>query len=322
VAPGLGVIGNAVLDTIVPFRGKQVDSLGGIVHSLHALAALAPHPSFVVPSLKLGSDAAPFVRSELAALGVDTRFLRPTRAPQNRVELLYTSPTARQETLTGGVPPLGYRELTAFLAEIDVLYLNFISGYELTLPTLRRLRSAFAGPIYADMHSLLLGRTAGGVRFYRPLPRWREWVACFDMVQCNAEEAATLWRGSRSRSGLPDSIARPARLGPGEMEDLSAALLEAGPRMFVLTDGARPVRIWIAGGRAWGLEARAPGVARDPTGCGDVLGAAFCGLHFLAKLPLEIALERAVAAAGYKATRVGTAGLASAMKAWYVQRFA
>ncbi|MBA2566142.1 MAG: hypothetical protein H0V09_12100, partial [Gemmatimonadetes bacterium] len=182
----LGVVGTVVLDRILPFEGKPVESLGGITHGLHALAALAPHPSFVVPVLKVGGDARAFVRAELAALGVDTRFLVPADQPQNRVELHYTSPDRRRETLTGGVPPLALEELEPALREVDVLYVNFVAGNELTLSTLKRLRRSFRGPIYADLHSLLLGRARGGLRYPRPLPRWREWVASCDVVQCNA----------------------------------------------------------------------------------------------------------------------------------------
>ena len=348
----LGVVGTAVIDQIFPFRdrsdkrcraekgprpeqGRRADpaamsrrgrsgsqpvrSMGGIYYSLHALAALAPHPSFVVPALNVGADAAAFIRSELAGLGFDTRFVRATRARQNRVELRYTSPQRREEILTGGVPPLRDADLAPVLEEIDVLYLNFIAGNELGLPTLRRVRRSFRGPIYADLHSLLLGRARSGLRVRRPLPRWREWVACFDALQCNAEEAAALLASDgRRRSWKPG--AEPPPLDGAARERLAREVLRLRPRLFVLTDGPEPVRAWVRGGRPWRLPPVRVGPARDPTGCGDVLGAAFCALHFQRRMPERRALERAVEIAGWKVTRSGSDDLASELRAWYHER--
>lgn len=322
----LGVIGAAVMDEIRPYgsAGPPIRSMGGIFYSLHALAALAPHPAFVVPALQLGSDASALIRSSLAGMGFDVRFLRPVPARQNRVELTYTTAETRREVLRGGVPALGIRDLTPLLREVDALYINFVAGNEITLPTLRRLRAAFGGPIYCDLHSLLLGRAREGVRYLRPLREWREWVACADIVQCNAAEAALLRdqkgfeaaAGDRSREapadgGFPALDARAA-------DRLGADVLALGVRLFILTDGPRPVRAWRAGGKPWRMKPAAVGAGADPTGCGDVLGAAFCALYFLRELPEREALARAVAAAGVAARRTGTDDLAAALSAWYV----
>jgi sugar/nucleoside kinase (ribokinase family) len=311
-----------------PPEPAPVRSMGGIYYGLHVLAALAPHPSFVVPAMNLGADAARFIRSELAGLGFDTRFLRRTSAKQNQVDLRYTGAEHRREILHGGVPPLDAAGLGPFLREIDVLYLNFIAGNELTLPTLRRLRRSFGGPIYADIHSLLLGHGPGGVRVRRPLRTWREWVACFDVLQCNVEEAAGLLEAERARRrpgparrgwtrAKPASRALDAR-GAARLAGLVSRL---GPRLFVLTSGAGSVRAWPAGGgRPWRFAPAEVGPRLDPTGCGDVLGAAFCAFHFLRGMPARRALERAVEIASWKVTRVGTDGLAPELRAWFLER--
>ena len=46
--------------------------------------------------------------------------------------------------------------------DLDALYVNFISGFEMSLGTAEALRRGFSGPIYVDLHSLFLGMGADG----------------------------------------------------------------------------------------------------------------------------------------------------------------
>src|SRR5206468_1329486 len=75
---------------------------------------------------------------------------------------------------------------------LDALYLNFISGYETDLPTAQLLRHSFRRFLYADLHSLFLGKEPDGTRVPRPLPQAPAWFGCFDYVQLNEEEFAQL----------------------------------------------------------------------------------------------------------------------------------
>jgi hypothetical protein len=58
------------------------------------------------------------------------------------------------------VPPWRWAELEPLLDGLDALYVNLISGFELDLDAATRLRGAVPGPIYGDLHSLLLGVAA------------------------------------------------------------------------------------------------------------------------------------------------------------------
>ncbi len=72
--------------------------------------------------------------------------------------------------MQGGVPGWTWPELGPLVADLDALYINFISGFEMCLGTAQALRRGFAGPIYADLHSLFLGMQRDGVRSLQPLP--------------------------------------------------------------------------------------------------------------------------------------------------------
>src|SRR5256712_8225143 len=94
--------------------------------------------------------------------------------------------------MSGGVPPWTWPELGPMVAVLDALYLNFISGYEMDLPRAQLLRLSFRRFLYADLHSLFLGKEPDGTRVPRPLPQAPAWFGCFDYVQLNEEELAQL----------------------------------------------------------------------------------------------------------------------------------
>src|SRR5256885_14339098 len=75
---------------------------------------------------------------------------------------------------------------------MDALYVNFISGYEMDLATAQLLRRGFPRFLYADLHSLFLGKEPDGTRVPRPLPDAPAWFGCFDTVQLNSDEMEQL----------------------------------------------------------------------------------------------------------------------------------
>lgn len=303
----IGVIGTMVWDTIYG-RGtspQQVEEWGGIAYALAALEASLPAAWEIVPLIKVGRDMAARANAFLSALSKRAETARFVEVPEpnNRVTLRYTSATRRSEHLSGGVPPWTWHELGPMVRDLDVVYLNFISGFELDLEAAERLRRGFTGPIYADLHSLLLGVQCDGLRTPRTLPSVREWFACFDIVQLNEEELALIGE---------DPLA------------VAAEALAQGVRLLLVTLGARgavyftvpPFTLFFHG--RGGLDQRpirtaripaADGVeARDPTGCGDVFGATLIA-RLAAGEPVEEAIARANVAAGRNARYHGATNL-------------
>ncbi|HET8625643.1 MAG TPA: carbohydrate kinase family protein, partial [Gemmatimonadales bacterium] len=191
--------------------------------------------------------------------------------------------------------------------DLDALYVNFISGFELCLGTAQALRAGFAGPIYADVHSLFLGMRQDGMRVLRPLPDAPSWWGCFDVVQMNEDEMNQL---------AADPLI------------VSADVLGAGSSLLVVTMGPRGA-VYVArpGFDGWGGTAGpagssavrtaligAPAVdALDPTGCGDVFGATLCA-RLLGGDPVETAIAAANRLAARTATYRGAGGLARFLK--------
>jgi sugar/nucleoside kinase (ribokinase family) len=154
--------------------------------------------------------------------------------------------------------------------DLDALYVNFISGFEMRLNTARQLRRGFRGPIFVDLHSLFLGVDAAGMRIPEALANVSGWFSCFDIIQLNADEM---------------------RLVGDNPVEVAAKALGVGVQLFIVTRGELGADYYSAGDYCLGgncrQQDRQPGPIRtariaparadeplDPTGCGDVFGAA------------------------------------------------
>ncbi|MGH7676843.1 MAG: PfkB family carbohydrate kinase [Gemmatimonadaceae bacterium] len=314
----LGVIGTFVWDVI---HGRQPHSVpiqewGGITYSLAGLDAALPEDWEVVPLMKIGSDLADRANQFLAGL----RHAAPDAAlvavpyPNNRVELRYFSDERRTEVLTGGVPGWNWPALKPLVdsARLDAIYVNFLSGWELDLATAQELRRHFPGPIYADLHMLVMAVQADGLRVPRPLSNVREWCACFDLIQANEDEIHML---------APDPMA------------LAATAMHEGTQCLAVTMGPRGAVYFAAPhftrladlDRHRGVAA-APGPVRtelipaapatapvDPTGCGDVWGATYFS-RLIAGDMLGDAIRAAHRAAARNVEHRGASGLADHLR--------
>jgi hypothetical protein len=327
----IGVIGSLVWDLIYgrdPLA-PPVEEWGGIAYALAGLDASLPREWEIVPLIKVGRDLSSQAQSflgGLSRLAPGARCVEVT-APNNRVVLHYQSTERRCERMAGGVPGWTWGELGPMVRDLDAIYLNFISGFELCLGTAQALRQGFKGPIYADLHSLFLGMQQDGIRVLQPLPDAATWFGCFDFVQLNEEEMQQL---------TPDPLTLAAgALGAG----VSLLTVTLGPRGVAYVaapgfDGLAGKRVSgevgkvsvtlseserseaMRGGRSPTVNTpvrsallKAPIVETlDPTGCGDVFGAAAFA-RFLAGDGVEGALSHAATLAARNAGFRGASGL-------------
>ncbi len=292
----MGVIGTMVWDTIYGRdpRASATEEWGGIAYALAALEVALPPDWEMVPLIKVGRDMAPRANAFLHALthrSAAARFLEVPE-PNNRVTLRYESLQRRTEQLTGGVPPWRWDELATLVQDLDAIYLNFISGFELDIATARRLRQEFAGPIYADLHSLLLGMNPAGRRFPQRLSEPPSWFGCFDIVQLNQEELALI--GGDPMEVAATALAAGVRLLVVTLGEAGAVYFTARPFSFAHCPDARhegPIET----ARIAAPELFDEG---DTTGCGDVFGATL-----VAQLAQGAGIEEALREANGMAVR-------------------
>src|SRR2546423_11956988 len=279
----VGVMGSFVWDVIHGRdpRDAPVEEWGGITYALSALDAALPSDWEFVPILKVGSDLADSARNFVAHLDRLAPGTAPIEVPypNNRVVLYYQSDERRCETLSGGVPKWHWLGLKPLLVDLDALYINLISGFELDLETAQLIRQHFHGPIYCDLHSLLLAVQPDGMRTLQPLPNPAAWMRCFDFVQVNEDEMSMM---------APDPMALAAIAFANGVNTLSITLASRGVVYF-----AQPGFDRISDMRRRSLSAQVGAIrtarvpekpARtgpgDPRGGGDVRAAS----HFYRRL--------------------------------------
>jgi hypothetical protein len=320
----LGVVGTFVWDVIHgrDARAVPIEEWGGITYALAGFDAALADDWEIVPLIKVGSDLAPRAQAFLRSLrhAAPDAALVEVAAPNQRVELHYHTDERRSEFLSGGVPGWSWTGLKPLLdlARIDALYVNFLSGWELDLPTMQMLRSYFGGPIYCDLHMKVMAVQPNGLRTPQPLPNVAEWCGCFDFLQVNEDEMAMM---------APDPMA------------LSATALAAGVSSLVVTLARRGAVYFAAPGfdsiadlpprtglstaprggtgalgavRTALVPAEAPR-SGDPTGCGDVWGATYFS-RLIAADRLGDAIVAAHRAAARNVEHRGATGLANFLR--------
>ena len=310
----VGVIGSFVWDVIYGRdpRRDPVEEWGGITYALSAFDAALPESWHLVPLAKVGSDLWPQARRFISGLRRAAPDALPIEVPaaNNRVRIEYSSDELRSEVLRGGVPPWTWIGLRPLLRDLDALYINLISGFELDLETLQLIRRHFPGPIYLDLHSLLLGIQPDGTRFPQAIADPAAWFACADLVQVNEQEMSLM---------APDPMA------------LAATAMREGVQSLVVTLGKRGVVYVLSPGfdRLADLgreEEHRTGTVRtalvpaehveapgDPTGCGDVFGATYFS-RLLTGDTFAVALRAAIRAASRNVTFRGAGGLAAFLR--------
>jgi len=309
----VGVIGSFVWDVIHGRdpRDTPIEEWGGITYALGALDAALPDEWEMVPLVKVGFDLADRARDFMRDLEKVAPDAAPIEVPHhnNKVSMHYQSDERRCERLSGGVPGWSWLGLKPLLTGLDALYINLISGFELDLETAQLIRAHFKGPIYCDLHSLVLAVQPDGMRTLQPLPNPAAWCRCFDFLQVNEDEMEMM---------APDPLG------------LAAVAMASGVNVLNVTMGKRGVVYFAAPGFDGladldrGRLAPNMGTIRtellpaapsrnvfdgDPTGCGDVWGATYFS-RLLAGESIADAMRVALVAAARNVDHRGATGLA------------
>jgi len=302
----LTVVGHLCLDTIdTPSAtggtkaASPVDELGGIFYSIVTLAHLMENGDMLNPVFGVGDGEYERVMDTVATLPrVNPKGIYRFKGKTNQVYLSYDTNGAHRIECSNHISqPIPFAKIKPHL-DADGVLVNMISGFDITLETLDHIRMEVRDqrtPVHFDFHSLTLGIDQDAKRFRRPLPDWRRWCFMMNAVQMSSEEAQGL------------TIERYSE------DDLIHQLMTLMVNHLLITRGTEGLTLIEQHNKKLtrhDLPAVPAQVTVDPTGCGDVLGAAY--LYFLLKT--KEAKKAGVLAsqiAALNASRTGTSALSA-----------
>lgn len=256
----LVVIGTINKDTIIFPDGKKTESFGGILYNILALSYLGGEDVKIYPVCNLGYDVYRQVTSRLKNCdNVKLDGIKKVNCKNNHAFLSINRNNQREEILKNRVPPLSLSQIKPFL-KADVMLINFISGFDLSLVTLKKIRKNTDALIYMDVHSLTLGVGDSGKRFFKAPKNWREWIKQADIVQMSLPELKELAkRNLKSHQ---------------EIKEFGEYILSLGPKTVLVTLGEKGALV-IFDNKVRKLEGSKVQRFKDATGCGDVFSAGF-----------------------------------------------
>ena len=298
------VIGTINKDTIIFPNGKRTESFGGILYNILALSYLGREGIEIYPICNLGYDVYSQVISHLKNCNnVELSGIKKVDCKNNHAFLSINERNERAEILKNKVPPLSFSQIKPFLRS-DVILVNFISGFDLLLVTLKKIRQNTNALIFMDVHSLTLGIDQCGKRFFDAPKNWKEWIKQADFVQMSLPELKELAkRNLKSQK---------------EIRKFGKYILNLGPKVVLVTLGKKGT-LMIFDDRVRKFKGSKVKKFQDATGCGDVFSAGFL-IRYLQTKSLIKSVNFANYVAGEKCKISGVDGMKKLFnKIWSVR---
>ena len=184
------VIGHFCLDIFHRLDGTEERKLGGIFHSVAALANIAADRDTIFPVFGVGETEFTEVKNEFAQYkNIDISGMFEFPGESNRIHYFDDNPNECSQNIAKPIP---FPHIKKFL-NVDGVYINMLSGKDITVDTIDEIRLEVRGkktPIHLDVHCLTLAVNDDGTRVRTPMADWRRWCFMTDSVQMNEEEAA------------------------------------------------------------------------------------------------------------------------------------
>ncbi len=309
------VIGEPCMDYIHLPGVKAEKRFGGILYSVVSLSVLSGNQNEVFPVMNLGEDEYENVTSFLSGFkNIRFDFINRSAQSTRVVNLYYKNSAAqykshetgmlktydREENSTKPTSPVEFELIEKALPEFDGILINLVSGVDITLDTLKKIRSEFKGNIHMDLHNLVMKTHEDGTRAQEPVDNWQEWCEQCDTLQMNESEISIMQGGKLH-----------------EYETAEKILASDNVKAIVITRGKLGVSMYrkkekvSMGEKYFELDKtdlaaiEAPHFV-DSTGCGDVFASAFFFRNSTNNVPdYNNSLNYANKIAGRKAALLG-----------------
>lgn len=205
------VIGEPCVDIIHKANGEITNSYGGILYSLISMAVLSKPTDNVIPVMNIGEDEFENIMNILKKYpNIKTYGVNKVKHPTRKVFLHYNlynqDKSARVEISSEPTYTLDYIQCENLFTMADAILVNMISGTDITIETLKKIRKNFSGFLHIDIHNVVMLTKPDGSRVHTNIDNWFEWCTNSDTVQMNEFEIATLSREKLSEYKIAEEI--------------------------------------------------------------------------------------------------------------------
>jgi len=270
------VIGEPCVDLIHKANGEVIHSYGGILYSTIALAVLSAKTDEIYPVMNLGEDEYGGIVEELKKHpNIRIEGINKINYPTRKVNLYYNNynsgKSARIEHSTAPTYTIAFDWIEKFIPGTDAILVNMISGVDITLETLQKIRANFGGFMHIDIHNIVMKTNEDGSRVHTNIEDWIQWCINTDTIQMNEFEIASLSKVKKNEYEIVEEIlSNPA----------------SHTKYVIVTRGVNGVTGFTRKEKSFGNEkffdldkiniasAENPNFL-DSTGCGDVFAASF-----------------------------------------------
>ena len=274
------VIGNTVVDTI-DFNGEIAVKPGGIFYTVTALNNFKEKQDKIF--LVTAVDKKHYLLFEEQYEKLDEKIFENIESIP-KVWLKVEQHSERHEKYENINQNLSFniKDLNLY----DGILINMITGFDINLQQLKKIRMNYKGIIYFDVHTFSRGIDKDFKRHFRIIPDFNEWAKNLDIVQVNKNELLTLSEKKNE-------------------EEIIKEVLGYGVKYLIVTLEGKGAKIFFKADDTI-KSIYQPAITVDinnKIGCGDVFGAVFFYSYISQGFKnIDNALRLANIAAGYAAS--------------------
>ncbi len=189
----IAILGPIPRDHIVTHNGDLIQKWGCVTHPVIALSIMAGDSIEIIPVCHLRKVDLDNVKEVFAPYkGINTKYLTTKFDQGDIISLKFLDMNNRVERQTGFMDPITPEDVEKIL-DCDVFVFIPISDYEISLDTLKLIKSKSKGTIIFDAHGPTTACLFNGERHRKFWIDRDLWLPYIDVLKMNLEEAHASW---------------------------------------------------------------------------------------------------------------------------------
>jgi pfkB family carbohydrate kinase len=278
------IIGHSVEDHIID-NHKEIIKPGGIYYSVSTLTSIAPDTKIFLCTYAEKDNYSLFADVYERCAPDFIHYIDSIP----KVSLTIHGLKERDERYNNVIRNLDipYERLNEF----DGILINMITGYDIGLEQLKKIRQNFSGVIYMDVHTFSRGLDHHGHRGFRKIEGFNEWAQCIDIIQVNEYEAKAITQYE-------------------EEHQIARKILNIGTKQLIITKGETGAKLFYIRNNELNFmfQAALKINSVNKIGLGDVFGSAYL-YNYIKSGDLFLSLNAAINSSGIAAGSDGLSKL-------------